>query len=44
MILAAIGAALVGAAFEGAMLLFLLSLSNVLQNFALDRTRNAIRS
>ncbi|MFZ0543996.1 MAG: heavy metal translocating P-type ATPase [Candidatus Promineifilaceae bacterium] len=44
MILAAIGAALVGAAFEGAMLLFLFSLSNVLQNFALDRTRNAIRS
>ncbi len=44
MILAAIGAALVGAPFEGAMLLFLFSLSNVLQNFALDRTRNAIRS
>jgi len=44
MILAAIGAALVGAAFEGAMLLFLFSLSNVLQNFALDRTRNAIRA
>jgi Cd2+/Zn2+-exporting ATPase len=44
MILAAVGAALVGAPFEGAMLLFLFSLSNVLQNFALDRTRNAIRS
>jgi Cd2+/Zn2+-exporting ATPase len=44
MILAAIGAAIVGAPFEGAMLLFLFSLSNVLQNFALDRTRNAIRS
>ncbi len=43
MILAAIGAALVGAPFEGAMLLFLFSLSNVLQNYALDRTRNAIR-
>ncbi|MFW6182194.1 MAG: heavy metal translocating P-type ATPase, partial [Chloroflexota bacterium] len=44
MILAAVGAALVGAPFEGAMLLFLFSLSNVLQNYALDRTRNAIRS
>lgn len=43
MILAALGAALVGAPFEGAMLLFLFSLSNVLQNYALDRTRNAIR-
>lgn len=44
MILAAAGAALVGAPFEGAMLLFLFSLSNVLQNLALDRTRNAIRA
>ena len=44
MIIAAIGAALVGAPFEGVMLLFLFSLSNVLQNFALDRTRNAIRA
>jgi len=44
MVLAAIGAALVGAAFEGAMLLFLFSLSNVLQNFALGRTRSAIQS
>jgi Cd2+/Zn2+-exporting ATPase len=44
MILAAIGAAIVGAPFEGAMLLFLFSLSNVLQNYALDRTRNAIRA
>ncbi len=44
MILAAIGAALVGQPFEGAMLLFLFSLSNVLQDFALDRTRNAIRA
>ncbi len=43
MILAALGAAIVGAPFEGAMLLFLFSLSNVLQNYALDRTRNAIR-
>ena len=44
MILAAVGAAIVGAPFEGAMLLFLFSLSNVLQNYALDRTRNAIRA
>ncbi|MGD2049187.1 MAG: cation-translocating P-type ATPase, partial [Chloroflexota bacterium] len=44
MILAALGAAYVGAAFEGAMLLFLFSLSNVLQNYALGRTRSAIRS
>ncbi|GIK56840.1 MAG: cadmium-translocating P-type ATPase [Chloroflexi bacterium] len=44
MVLAAIGAALVGEFFEGAMLLFLFSLSNVLQDFAMDRTRNAIRA
>jgi len=44
MILAALGAAVVGAPFEGAMLLFLFSLSNVLQSYALDRTRTAIRS
>ncbi|WP_420631733.1 heavy metal translocating P-type ATPase [Candidatus Leptofilum sp.] len=44
MILAAIGAAIVGEPFEGAMLLFLFSLSNVLQDFALDRTRNAIKA
>lgn len=44
MILAAIGAALVNQPFEGAMLLFLFSLSNVLQDYALDRTRNAIRA
>ncbi|MDW8325208.1 MAG: heavy metal translocating P-type ATPase [Anaerolineales bacterium] len=44
MVLAAIGAWLVGAPFEGAMLLFLFSLSNALQAFALDRTRNAIRA
>ena len=44
MILAALGAAAVGAPFEGAMLLFLFSLSNVLQTYALDRTRTAIRS
>ncbi len=44
MILAAVGAWIVGAPFEGAMLLFLFSLSNVLQAFAFDRTRSAIRS
>ncbi|NHZ71594.1 MAG: cadmium-translocating P-type ATPase [Aquificales bacterium] len=44
MVLAALGAALVGAYFEGAMLLFLFSLSNVLQTYAMDRTRNAIRA
>jgi Zn2+/Cd2+-exporting ATPase len=44
MVLAAIGAAIVGAPFEGALLLFLFSLSNVLQNYAMDRTRNAIRA
>jgi len=44
MVLAALGAAVVGAPFEGAMLLFLFSLSNVLQAFAIDRTRKAIKS
>lgn len=44
MILAALGAAYVGAPFEGAMLLFLFSFSNVLQAFAIGRTRSAIRS
>ena len=44
MVLAALGAALVNAPFEGAMLLFLFSLSNVLQAFALGRTRNAIKA
>jgi Cd2+/Zn2+-exporting ATPase len=44
MILAALGAAVVGAPFEGAMLLFLFSLSNVLQDYALNRTRNAIKA
>lgn len=42
MILAAVGAAVVGQPFEGIMLLFLFSLSNVLQAYALDRTRSAI--
>ena len=44
MVLAALGAAIVGAPFEGALLLFLFSLSNVLQDYAMDRSRNAIRA
>ncbi len=44
MVLAALGAAGVGAPFEGALLLFLFSLSNVLQDYALDRTRSAIKA
>jgi Cd2+/Zn2+-exporting ATPase len=44
MVLAAIGAAIVGSPFEGALLLFLFSFSNVLQRHALDRTRRAIES
>jgi Cd2+/Zn2+-exporting ATPase len=44
MVLAALGAAVVGSPFEGALLLFLFSLSNVLQDFAMGRTRNAIRA
>jgi Cd2+/Zn2+-exporting ATPase len=43
-VLAALGAAYVGAPFEGAMLLFLFSLSNLLQDLAISRTRTAIRS
>lgn len=44
MLLAALGAAYVGAPLEGAILLFLFSLSNTLQSFALERTRKAIQS
>lgn len=44
MILAALGAAVVDSPFEGAMLLFLFSLSNVLQTYAIGRTRDAIRA
>src|SRR5258707_4769845 len=44
MVLAAIGAASVNQWREGAILLFLFSLSNVLQNYAMDRSRNAIRA
>jgi len=42
MVLAALGAAYVNHAFEGAMLLFLFSLSNTLQEMALERSRSAI--
>ena len=42
MLLAALGAAFVGSPAEGAMLLFLFSLSNTLQTFAMDRSRKAI--
>ncbi|MFM8363816.1 MAG: heavy metal translocating P-type ATPase [Verrucomicrobiota bacterium] len=44
MVLAAIGAGIVGQPFEGALLLFLFSFSNVLQSYALERTRKAIHS
>ncbi|QCC55910.1 heavy metal translocating P-type ATPase [Natronorubrum bangense] len=44
MIIAALGALTIGAPFEGAMLLFLFSLSNVLQHYAIGRSRDAIRS
>jgi Cd2+/Zn2+-exporting ATPase len=42
MVLAALGAAYVDAWTEGAILLFLFSLSNVLQSYAMERTRSAI--
>jgi len=44
MVAAAVGAALVGAWHEGATLLFLFSLSNVLQDYAINRSRKAISS
>jgi Cd2+/Zn2+-exporting ATPase len=44
MVVAALGAWMVGSPFEGALLLFLFSLSNVLQSYALGRTRYAIRA
>ncbi len=43
MLLAAVGAALIGEWHEGAILLFLFSLSNVLQEFVIQRNRGAIR-
>lgn len=44
MILAALGALAIGAPFEGAMLLFLFSLSNTLQHLAMGRSRRAIEA
>ncbi|MDG5819796.1 heavy metal translocating P-type ATPase [Natronococcus sp. A-GB7] len=44
MILAALGALFIRAPFEGAMLLFLFSLSGVLEEYAIGRSRTAIRS
>ena len=44
MVLAALGAALIGAPLEGGLLLFLFSFSNVLQRHAMDRTSRAIES
>jgi Cd2+/Zn2+-exporting ATPase len=44
MVLAALGAAFVGSPLEGAILLFLFSFSNVLQSYAMDRTRSAIKA
>ncbi len=44
MVLAATGALIIGAPFEGALLLFLFSLSGVLEEYAIDRSRTAIRS
>lgn len=44
MVVAAIGAASVGAWAEGAFLLFLFALANALEEYALDRARSAIRN
>ena len=44
MVLAALGAAAIGAPFEGALLLFLFSFSNVLQRHAMERTQKAIEA
>ena len=44
MIVAAIGAALLGAWVEGALLLFLFSLGHALEHFAMNRARKAIES
>jgi Cd2+/Zn2+-exporting ATPase len=44
MILAALGAALIDQPAEGALLLFLFSLSNLLQDYAIGRSRQAIKS
>ncbi len=44
MVLAALGAASIGEWAEGATLLFLFSLSNTLQSYAMNRSRRAIRA
>jgi Zn2+/Cd2+-exporting ATPase len=44
MVVAALGAVSVGAAEDGAILLFLFTLSNTLQDWAMDRTSNAIHA
>ncbi len=44
MLIAAFGALFIGAPFEGAMLLFLFSLSGVLERYAIGRSRTAIKS
>ncbi len=44
MVVAAVGAAILGAWSEGALLLFLFSLGHSLEHFAMDRARNAIRA
>ncbi|WP_418285140.1 heavy metal translocating P-type ATPase [Halorubrum sp. DTA46] len=44
MVLAALGALIIGAPFEGALLLFLFSLSGVLEEYAIGRSRTAIKS
>lgn len=44
MIIAALGAAVIGAYAEGALLLFLFSLGHALEHLAMDRAKKAIRS
>ena len=44
MVVAAIGAAILGAWVEGALLLFLFSLGHALEHYALGRARNAIKA
>lgn len=44
MVLAALGAASIGQAADGSILLFLFSLSNTLQDWAMGRTKNAIQA
>ena len=42
MLLAAVGAAIIGEYYEGALLLFLFALSNLLQDLSIEKTRSAI--